>query len=96
MKISILFTDGAKQIIMTPENEYEKSALRMIGPDDTLGVVSRKLGSFGNDYDKAHYSIAGCRGGYYRPFEDKESLMFVIQDKVPTEEEKINKLMGVE
>ena len=79
MKIAILLVDGAKQIMMTPENDHEKEALKMIGKDDNLQVVKKMWGNFGNDWDKAHYEIAKCEGGFYRPFENKESLMFVIE-----------------
>ena len=82
MKISILLTDGAKQIMMTPENKHETEALKMIGVDNTLQVVKKMWGGFGGDWDKAQYQVSKCQGGYYRPFEDKESLMFVIEDKV--------------
>ena len=80
MKISILFTDGAKQIMMTPENEHEINALKLIGKDDTLQVVKKMWGGFGNDWEKASYEISKCQGGYYRPFEHEGSLMFVIED----------------
>ena len=85
MKISILLTNSAKQIMMTPENEHEKEALKMIGKDDTLKVVKKMWGSFGNNWEKAHYAISKCQGGYFRPFEDKDSLMFVIEN-VPEKE----------
>jgi hypothetical protein len=85
MKISILLTDGAKQIMMTPENDHERDALKMIGKDDTLKVVSRIWGGFGNDWDKASYKIAKCQSGYYRPFEDRDSLMFVIEDDISSQ-----------
>jgi len=80
MKISIVLTDGAKQIMMTPETDHEKEALKMIAPDDVLKVVSR-WGSFGNEREHTQYQISKCQGGYYRPFETRESLMFVIEQE---------------
>ena len=81
MKISLIIVEGAKQIMMTPETDHEKDALKMIGKDDTLQVVKKHWGNFGNDWDKAQYQISKCEGGWYRPFEAKGSLMFVIEDK---------------
>ena len=80
MKISMVITEGAKQIMMTPETDHEREALRYIGIDDELKVV-KKWGIFGNDYDHVNYQVSKCQGGYYRPFETKESLMFVIEDE---------------
>jgi len=88
MKISIVITEGAKQIMMTPETKVEKEALKFIAPDDELKVVSKYRigwGSFGDD-NSSHikYQIAKCQGGYYRAFETEDSLMFVIEDKKET------------
>jgi len=80
MKISIVITDGAKQIMLTPENKHETEALKYINPEDTLKVVS-KWGSFANDYKHVNYQVSKCEGGYYRAFETEDSLMFVIEDK---------------
>ena len=84
MKISIVITEGAKQIMMTPETKVEKEALKFIAPDDKLKVVSKHRvgwGSFGDDYDFLEYQVGKCQGGYYRPFEARDSLMFIIEDK---------------
>ena len=68
--------------MMTPETKTEKEALRYIAPDDELKVVS-KMGTFAYENKAIHvqYQVAGCEAGYYRVFETKESLMFVIKDK---------------
>lgn len=84
MKISIVFTEGAKQIMMTPETDHERKALKFIAPNSELKVVSKTRigwGTFGDD-DKnyAEYQVSKCRGGYYRAFETKDSLMFVIEE----------------
>ena len=81
MKISIVFTDGARQIMMTPENDHEEKALKMIHPLDELKVVS-KMGSWDLGHSQhVSYNIGKCKGGYYRPFPENDSLMFVIEDK---------------
>lgn len=80
MKISMVIVEGAKQIMITPETEHEKEILRYIEPTDELSVVS-KSGSFGDKYRHLNYQVAECQGGYYRPFEDTDSLMFIIKEK---------------
>lgn len=83
MKISIVFTEGVKQIMMTPENDHEKMALKYILPNDVLKTVSKTrsyMGTFADKYDHVNYQVAKCEGGYYRAFETEDSLMFVIED----------------
>lgn len=78
MKISVLMVENAKQIMLTPENDHERSALKMIAPEDKIEAVT-KWGTFGDDTKRhAGYSIEECKAGYYRPFENRESLMFLI------------------
>ncbi|MCK4891451.1 MAG: hypothetical protein KAS78_02165 [Candidatus Pacebacteria bacterium] len=84
MKISIVIVEGAKQIMLTPETDHEKQALKFINPENTLKVVSR-WGSFTNDYSHAQLQVDKCRGGNLRAFSEEDSLMFLIEDK---EEEK--------
>jgi len=80
MKISIVIVEGAKQIMMTPETEHEKKALRFINPEDELKVVS-KWGSFCDGYNHANLQVDQCKGGYLRVFSEVDSLMFLIEDK---------------
>jgi hypothetical protein len=87
MKISIVLAEGAKQIMMTPETEHEKMALKMISTDDVLRVVS-KWGTFQSEPVHAGYQVNMCQGGFLRMFEAKESLMFVIENK-PKEEKAV-------
>lgn len=79
MKISLVITDGYKQVMFTPENEHERNALRMIAPNDTLVGVS-KWGTFDDKARYANENIEMCKGGYLRRFAQEESLMFVIQE----------------
>ena len=84
MKISVLLLENAKQIMLTPENDHEKSALKMIAPDDKIEAVS-KWGTFTDrERQTFGYDIEQCRGGYYRGYPSDESLMFVISS--PTKE----------
>ncbi len=81
MKVSIVLTDGAKQVMLTPETEHEKMALKMIAPTDTLKAVS-KWGIFcGGEPKHMGMQVAQCHGGYYRMFPEAESLMFVIEEE---------------
>jgi hypothetical protein len=81
MKISVLLLDEAKQIMLTPENEHEKSALKLIAPDDKIEAVT-KWGTMFDPNDKmAGYKIDLCQGGYYRGYPDNDSLIFLITKK---------------
>lgn len=84
MKISIVIVEGAKQIMLTPQTEHEKQALKMINPKDTLKVVSR-WGSFTNKSEHAKLQVEKCQGDYLRAFSDSESLMFLIEDSEHTD-----------
>jgi hypothetical protein len=84
MKISILITDGAKQIMLTPETDHEKQALKFIQPNDALVAVS-KWGSFTDVKEIVGVSIAKSQGGTYRAYETEDSLMFIIKDNKPLE-----------
>lgn len=82
MKITVLFVEGAKQIIMTPETKHEKEALQHIAPGDRLSPVLKTttyFGTFADKFEHVHYSIGKCLAGWYRPFPDNDSLMFVIE-----------------
>lgn len=77
MKVSVVISEGYKQIMMTPENEYERESMRYISPNDTLEVV-QKTGTF--DDEPQHYgmNVSMSQGGNLRRFAEKESIMFVI------------------
>ena len=80
MKISIVIAEGCKQIMITPESDHEKEAIKYISPEDTLEVV-QKRGQF--DDEASHYgmNVSMARGGYLRRFAEEDSLMFVINEK---------------
>jgi len=81
MKISIIIVEGAKQIMLTPETDHEKEALKFINTDDKLEVVSKR-GNFASEYNShANLRVEECKGNFLRAFSDKESIMFLIKDK---------------
>ena len=80
MKTAILLTNGEKQIMFTPENDTEREALKYFTPSDDIQLIVKR-GSFG-DSDRIYgVNISLCQGGYYRPFEDRESVMLVLRHK---------------
>lgn len=85
MKCAIVLTDGIKQIMLTPENDSEKQALRMITRDDDITIET----AWGTFYDSRPlgYDVSECGGGYLRGFRSDESLMLVLRRKAakPTE-----------
>ena len=80
MQISVVIVEGAKQIMLTPETEHEKQALRLISPKDEITVVSKR-GGFCDKYSHANLQVSMCKGNYLRAFNDADSLMFLIKDK---------------
>lgn len=93
MKISIIITEGAKQIMMTPETRVEKEALKFIAPSDTLKVVNKNRfvwGHFSDENEHVNYQISKSQGGYYRAFETRDSLMFIIEDEPEDVQEESN------
>ena len=89
MKISIVIVEGAKQIMLTPETDHEKQALKFINPKDEITVVA-KWGNFSDKYSHADLQVNECQGGYLRAFSEADSLMFLIKDKKEPKEPKLN------
>jgi hypothetical protein len=88
MKVSVLLVENAKQIMLTPENDHERSALKIIAPGDKIEAATK----WGSMYDReavkmARYSVDECAGGYFRAFPDDESLMFIVTSKKKNEED---------
>lgn len=80
MKISLVIADGYKQVMMTPENDHEKQAIKFIHPEDKLEAVA-KIGTYDNEPSHYGYQTGMCEGGYLRRFAEEDSLMFVIKVK---------------
>ena len=81
MKTAIVFADGLKQIILTPENDDERMALKYITPSDNIQMAI-KDGSFGHEHGTPYTAkIAECQGGYLRVFQDSQSIMLVLSPK---------------
>ena len=72
MKSAIYIDEGITQIALTPENEWEKNALKMINSSDNV------LSFWGGFYE--------CRGGWYREKAAPDSLIFRIDKKTETHE----------
>jgi len=82
MKTAIVFAEGIKQIIFTPENESEEFALSLLTPDDDVEMALCQ-GTF-TDLKTVPFTatINECKGKYLRVFEgNKESRMLVLTPK---------------
>lgn len=77
MKISVLIHEDGKQIMLTPENEHEKSALKTIAPNDKIEAVTKR-GQFDDKEKMYGLKVGMCQGGYFRRYDSEDSLMFVI------------------
>lgn len=80
MKTAIIITDGAKQIMFTPETEMEKEALKLITAEDNIDVHIKR-GGFHSKGSVAGYSIDMCQGGYLRAWDSSDSVMLVLTPK---------------
>lgn len=80
MKTSVLITGDAKQIMLTPENESEKKALKYIDKNDKIETLIHS-GTWSDDYDVFGLDVYECKGGYYRANKDEDSVMFVLKQK---------------
>ena len=71
MKIHLLTTESSTQIILTPENDYEKNIFKSL-PDNPEATIGR--GHIWNE----------CMGGYYRQFnqtDDDYALYIKLDEK---------------
>lgn len=78
MKTAIIISEGQKQIMLTPENDSERQALKMILPTDKIEIAI-KTGSFsGRTNQHAAYRVGMNQAGYLRAWEDENSVMLVL------------------
>jgi hypothetical protein len=76
MKTAIVFTNDKRQLVLTPEDEYETALVKMMFPyrSSEVGEPQYKL--------KANLhlgSFYNCQGGWYRESKDDDSLIFVFE-----------------
>jgi hypothetical protein len=90
MKIAVLLVEDAKQIMLTPENDHERSALKMIAPGDQIEAET-KWGTFGEEDSLRGRHVGLNQAGYFRAWEDSESLMFIITKKESEEHDNATK-----
>jgi hypothetical protein len=68
--------------MFTPETEQEKTALKLITPDDEISVDIREGQFFDSVPPSARgYMVEECKGGYYRAFSCANSLMIILRPK---------------
>lgn len=81
MKTAIIFCDGIKQIILTPENDDERFALNLITPSDDIELLVKK-GGFGSAHNQPFSAnVSECQGGYLRIYQDEDSRILVLKPK---------------
>lgn len=80
MKISIVIAEGEKQVMMTPETDIEREALKFIEPKDDIEIAT-EWGTYDDAPRNFSYNTTKCQGGYFRRFAEKDSLMFVLRPK---------------
>ena len=85
MKLSIVIAEGVKQVMLTPETDHEREALKWISPTDNI-EIAQKWGTYDTKPSHFSYNSAKCQRGYVRRFAEEDSLMFVLtpRDTPPT------------
>jgi hypothetical protein len=68
MKTTILIKDKRKQLVLEPENEVDKEAVKLFG-EAKVGLYEKYLGEF---YD--------CQGGWTRQSANSNSLIIVFKE----------------
>lgn len=84
MKISIVIAEGIKQVMMTPESDHEREALKWISATDKIDIA-QQWGTYDDKPTHFSYNTDMSKAGYLRRFAEKDSLMFVI---TPTKTDK--------
>jgi len=83
MKTAVIFADGIKQVVFTPENDNEKLALDLITPSDDIELLLTTGTVY--DMDKSirpfTATINEYKGGYLRMYNDDDSKIFVLRPK---------------
>lgn len=73
MKTAIYIEDGDVQLVLTPENEWEKNAMNSFGQNMTVNVMR---GQF--------YSCAGGWNRHTRESDEERSLILRVTKDSPT------------
>lgn len=86
MKTSIIITDKIKQIVLAPETDNEKEALKMFDGKDDLEIMMKR-GSFHNEDSPYGSIISTCEGGWLRAYSDNSCRIFTLKpkEKKPTQ-----------
>lgn len=80
MKISVVIAQDVKQVMMTPETDHERDALKWISVNEDI-EIAKKWGTYDDKPSHFSYNTEMCRGEYLRRFAQQDSLMFVITPK---------------
>lgn len=81
MKTAVIFADGVKQIIFTPETDQEKYALSLLTPDDDIELLITS-GTFGDKRNTPFTkNVDMCEAGFLRVFSDDDSRILVLKPK---------------
>ena len=78
--MSVVIAEGVKQVMLTPETDHEKEALKWISVEDDV-EIAKHWGTFDDAPSAYSYNSTKCQGGYVRRFAEADSLMFVLTPK---------------
>jgi hypothetical protein len=83
MKCAIVIAHKLKQIMLYPENDEERQALRMITPDYDISVDVQEGSFFEPEPPPSAlgYVVKPCQAGYMRAWRKDEGVMLVLRPK---------------
>lgn len=82
MKCAVIIANDIKQIMLSPENDSERMALRLITADDGISIDVKEGTMFDQVPPSAlGYVVTESRGNYLRAYEQADAIMLVLRRK---------------
>jgi hypothetical protein len=84
MKSVLIFTDSISQLVLTPETEQEKKVLEIFKAKTPVEIkvasFYKQSGPYGHQCDWSGVEFAESNGGFLKPYESTESVMFIVRN----------------
>ena len=81
MKTAIIFSEGIKQVVLTPENDEEKFALSLITPNDDIELLLTNGTMYDMKIKPFTATINESKGEYLRFYSEENSRILVLKPK---------------
>lgn len=82
MKCAVVLSAGVSQVMLWPENDVDKTALKLIHPGAELTTEYHEGGFYdGKPPAAAGYVVGECEGGWLRAYREPGAVMIVVRPK---------------